>query len=390
MTKWPVFALMGLALLLPGMAAAGVYTTSERFEGVIDGSGKVFADYKKFDDTVTDIRRVQIPELYSLLRQRALLATQLSEKAKGGSDPLGGRPANPFERKDLLTEQVQLLDVSAYYLMLDQPSKVIGLLTRDKLGSNFLLYANLGTALQMNGQYEDARLTLSTARSLWPRDWERLDKDQKHLVVDKLGWKQEHFDWYRRAEEFHFKLVLLRVQEQKEKKTGFTLDNLFGTREAPIAFGMKGGKYQGGDMAEEELKRLPKDALEIVAQLSLWLPNDDRITWLLAEILNAEGAKLKDIRQKHAKVSDARDILLSLKMQNKSSPEIRGHLRVLEEWVVLHRPVMPTPNLDQNQQDASNPLPPWQIFSVGMAVGIVVALLGYWQVREFVRPRQRQ
>src|SRR5207244_12073881 len=57
----------------------------------------------------------------------------------------------------------------------------------------------------------------------------------------------------------------------------------------PLRFVGDREKYEAGSIARAEKAKLPPDAVEIVEQLLIWLPHDDRLFWLLGELLNARG-----------------------------------------------------------------------------------------------------
>lgn len=84
-----------------------------------------------------------------------------------------------------------------------------------------------------------------------------------------------------KAEQLHLKLVQLRKREEPGTQK---LDDLFGVR-----FVGPEGKYQPGQLARSEQKKLPADAVAQVQQLALWLPADGRLLWLMAELAAASG-----------------------------------------------------------------------------------------------------
>src|SRR5262249_15331003 len=80
----------------------------------------------------------------------------------------------------------------------------------------------------------------------------------------------------------------LRARETLSRSTnaagaGEALDDLFGVR-----FVGPSGEFQAGRMPPDEKKKLPADAIAIVQQLLLWFPADNRLYWLLGELLNAQ------------------------------------------------------------------------------------------------------
>jgi hypothetical protein len=83
------------------------------------------------------------------------------------------------------------------------------------------------------------------------------------------------------AEKLHLKLVRLR---EREKSGTQTLDDLFGVRYQ----GPK-GEYAPGRVSDEARKKLPSAAAALTQQLALWLPDDSRLLWHLAELANAHG-----------------------------------------------------------------------------------------------------
>src|SRR5207245_833790 len=80
-------------------------------------------------------------------------------------------------------------------------------------------------------------------------------------------------------EEYHLKMVRLRIRQGK-----LDFDDLFGVR-----FLNDKGAYEPGAMAKTEWDKLPTRAVAIVQQLALWLPQDGRLLWQLAELANATG-----------------------------------------------------------------------------------------------------
>jgi hypothetical protein len=49
------------------------------------------------------------------------------------------------------------------------------------------------------------------------------------------------------------------------------------------------GRYEAGKIAASERAKLPPDAVAIVQQLLIWLPDDTLLYWQYGELLNANG-----------------------------------------------------------------------------------------------------
>jgi hypothetical protein len=160
--------------------------------------------------------------------------------------------------KDRALAADEAADLGGLYLRLNEISRALEVLRpaqRDN-PTNYRLAANLGTAWQLNGDYDKAASLLQEAVKLAPGK-------------------------YQKAEELHLKLVRLRAREDKGTQT---LDNLFG-----IQYVGESGKYEPGKLAAEQQKKLPSDAVAQVQLLALWLPHDARLLWQLAELANANG-----------------------------------------------------------------------------------------------------
>ena len=149
-------------------------------------------------------------------------------------------------------------DLGALYLRLGEVGKALEVMRpaqRDH-PEHFHLTANLGTAWQMHGDWQQAASFLKEAVRLAP------GKVQK-------------------AEELQLKLVKLRAKEDKNAQG---LDALFDAQ-----FVGPDGKFEAGKLGPDQRKALPADAVAQVQQLALWLPADARLLWLLAELANAHG-----------------------------------------------------------------------------------------------------
>ena len=148
----------------------------------------------------------------------------------------------------------------------------------------------------------------------WPRIW--------------LGWSPEVLAWFRRCEQLNLQLLKSR---QREKEAGLTnwknLDALF----PGVSFVGPNGEYQAGEIAPRYFDKLPREAGLQVLQLWLWNPEDDRLAWLMAELLNAYGNIEGNI--------EVADKILQ-KLGNKGlndRPELRQHRQVLNVAVEMLR-----------------------------------------------------
>jgi hypothetical protein len=159
-------------------------------------------------------------------------------------------------------------------------------------------------------------------------------------------------------------------QREREQRLGqrqwTTTDTLFpGCR-----FVGPSGKYEAGGLALKSQDALPPDASEIVLQLVLWMPFDDRLYWQLGELLNARG-----------EVENALDIFKELiEARNLSNvAELMQHRRALLEvvdgWKKWKEALKETPAFNQDLlaalQLASLPtqLTPGGVGTAGAAAG---------------------
>lgn len=159
------------------------------------------------------------------------------------------------ERKLSADEQA---DLGAIYVRLGELTRAIELLraAQREHPNHFRINANLGTAWHLRGDLDQAALSLEHAVTLSPGK-------------------------YQKAEEYHLKLVRLRLRADQNSQD---LDDLFGVR-----FVDGKGDYTPGKLAAAEAKKLPSNAAAIVQQLGLSLPTDGRLLWQLAELANAHG-----------------------------------------------------------------------------------------------------
>src|SRR5262249_33451320 len=100
-------------------------------------------------------------------------------------------------------------------------------------------------------------------------------------------------------------------------RTPETVDALFGR----VRFVGPGGEYQPGVIALDQLDELPVESVPVVTQLVLWFPFDNRLYWLLAELLNA-----------HPEPDKALTLMKDLSFGRRfNTPEFLAHRRVLLE-----------------------------------------------------------
>ncbi|HLW64094.1 MAG TPA: DUF3299 domain-containing protein [Gemmataceae bacterium] len=238
--------------------------------------------------------------------------------------PAKGLPPSPFqteyrsalarlEKKEKLSAD-EIADLGALYIRLGQPGKAVEILrpAQRQHPEHFRIAANLGAAWQLQGDLAQAAECLREAVKLAP---------------PKL----------RVFEEYHLKLVRLRLQSPKDSQQ---VDDLFG-----VKYVGEKGAFEPGTIAAQERKKLPANAVAIVQQLALWLPADTRLLWQLADLANADGdirtasaifdglvtefaQTAPELRQRRQQLKALADALPSAAQGNAARTVHEGHQRI--------------------------------------------------------------
>lgn len=196
-----------------------------------------------------------------LLDHRSLRAIAVERPGNLPPSPLRDDYLVAADRLEKLARTQELkadeaADLGALLVRLGKPERAVAVLlpAARKHPEHFRIAANLGTAFQLTGDLERAAVYLEEAVRLAP---------------EKL----------RDFENWHLKLVRLRLKEGRAANKPTAVDDLFGVT------------YDGapGKMADDQRKKLPADAVAVVQQLALWLPADGRLLWQLGELSNAHG-----------------------------------------------------------------------------------------------------
>jgi tetratricopeptide (TPR) repeat protein len=314
--------------------------------------------FSHFRDALSDLRTIGLEQPPISPKRKHYLARRDELLAK--------------DRRGNLTVE-ERVNLSEYLIRLGQYEKAVEVLTPTAAQErrNFMVFANLATANQYAGRLDRAIGYLPTVRDIWPQEWPGLSKEQ--------------LEWYRRVEKYHLDLAKLRYREiAGGAKPPNSLDNLFGT----VRFVGESGQYEAGTLAAKEREKLPKDALAIVQQLQMWLPEDTRLYWLIGELYNAEG----DV-EAAAKIFD--DCVWGRRFDN---TELREHLKIVQAAKPKAGPLEFEPRAASSGQKAEpkdlDARPSWlpetkQLILVGGVAGLLVLGLVYLQVREFRRRRKQ-
>jgi hypothetical protein len=283
----------------------------------------------------------------------------------------------------------------------------------------FLLFANLAATYHGLAESEQQPLYFDQA----------IAYQKRALAVWPDAYPMWRFDWvgqnYRRTELFYLRLLEVRREEQRRRPTarGFEqVDDLF----SGVKFVGPGGEYQAGKIARESWDLLPPDALQIVVQLIYWFPFDDRLYWLYGEIRNSHnqvreahavlnelvsGRNLRNVRDlnRHRLVlqeaAEHIDAVLAAIAKNPSvTPYLvmaltpRGSVAISPGFgSALLETASPAveyyvQEMAQRQQQEQMGKPPsepprgqreWGAIFGGFLLGILVGILGVWQVRQW-------
>ena len=266
---------------------------------------------------------------------------------------------------------------------------------------NIILHSHFATAHFLSPNPADhakAPGLMKDCLTMWPEEWKDLD-EQRQAFLRKQGWGEGLFEQNRKYEVYLHKLMQLR----RKAPAGLALDPLFGSKEKPVSFVDEKGKYQAGQIPVSEREKLPGDAIEIVEQLSVWMPADPRLYWLLAELFNATAMSRSNPEQRYDYIKAASMIMneISNNMRKKDVPQdLTDHLAVIDSY--LRTNDRPTPNLaavteivkqgDKKDQDNSKLDSDlwWRTVIVAFLSGLALGLFTIWQYQEMRRRRQAQ
>jgi tetratricopeptide (TPR) repeat protein len=279
------------ALLLPcGSVRAGLYNTAEPSLYPLPRS------FPQFQSVRGDLQSVAVerPGAPNPLREHYLKQTAALE-AKGRAGNL------------TVEDRVNL---GAYYVRLLRFEEAVRVLSAAEAQEpdNFMVLGNLATANYLADPQDPARLDRAIAEEeqalkAWPVVWP--------------GLTDVELTWYRRAERCFLILLQQRRHEARLQagRPPQTLDDLFHVR-----FVGPSGQYEAGTLAPSQVDALPVERVPLVSQLLLWLPFDNRLYWLLAELLNAQGD-----------IDGAVRIMDVLVATNFNTPELWAHRKVLRQ-----------------------------------------------------------
>lgn len=398
--RWILLALLALGVwLVPaGFVQAGLYNTESPLFRTFP------ANHQQFQAQLSDLRSVIRIDPPSQVRVSFLKrVAELEAKGHDGTLTVEDR-----------------VNLSCYYILLsnaaqprfEEATRVLEAVPQED--RNFMVLGNLATAHQMADRGERAESYLLQSLRNFPVVW--------------LGWTSRQLLWFNRVERYHLTLVQARMRDSRQpalRELG--VDNLF----PGLRFVGPSGEYEAGALAADQWARLPQDAMNLVTQLVLWLPHDDRLYWLLAELINAGGDFVM--------AADYLDELVT-KRGYTASRELKQHRIILREaarlaatlknardWILEKQSDGPIPlveamlpygvgplldtialvsALDRAMKETppekppvAEPAPPaagppaiswslnWPQIGVSFAAGIVLTLLFSWQLRESRRRR---
>jgi hypothetical protein len=375
-------------LVASGPLGAGVYNTTESpFLPPVD----------KIDYFVSELRGIPAPANVPV-RPGTLRYVYLNQLADLEARAREGPLTTPDR-----------VNLGACYIRLQRDADAIRVLQAGDL-KHFLILANLATAYQGMGQLDRAIAYQNQALQAWPTVW--------------AGWSRTELIWYRRAERYYLKLLQLRQREQPDARGGpvrvQAVDPLFVERDG-TKFRLEGQNgYEAGILPYETQAELPPDAFQIALQLVLWQPFDDRLYWLLGEVLNGYGqieaaAKILDNLVAQRQRSDIRALMQHRKvllaarafLEKWADPKVRAALfAVVTPRGTLLPPVVGDVSHESaalapffvQQVPAPEPSQPtlaaasrwaldWRQLCVGFGSGILVAVFGGFQWQEWRRRR---
>ena len=353
-----ILAIMSVTAFPKSPLQAGLYLPAAPTQGP-EVSGQAikpfpFSQFRR--DVLEDLLRVGNPQPPESAARQKFLKSKDELQAK--------------QRRVLLSQEEQV-NLSGYLIRLRQFQEAIDLLTpaATRECRNFMIFSNLATAEQQIGHFERAISHLGQAQDVWPSTWP--------------GMTAEQLRWYRQVERYQLRLLRQRWAETRRLgKPPSGLDPLFTKDGQPVQYIGDNGQYEVGKIAAIERDKLPPDALAIVQQLLIWLPDDVLLYWQMGELLNATG----DVTSAATVFDDC------VWRRRLDDPELRQHRQVVAE-VAQAKSQEPATEPD-NVEESPGPtaVSAWlpdrnKLWTVGSIFAIIVLVMIYFQIREFRRRR---
>jgi len=307
-------------------------------------------------NVLEDLLQIGSPQLPESKMRKGFLAARDHLQAKS--------------RREELTEE-EKVNLSGYLVRLRQYQEAVDLLTpvatRDC--RNFMIFANLATAEQQAGQLERAVNHLEQALDVWPQEWQNLNAEQLR--------------WYQQAEKYHLILVRHRwTQTRRSAPAQPGLDPLFVKDGQPVRYVGDGGQYEAGKINAVQQAKLPPDAMAIVQQLLIWLPDDTLLYWQFGELLNASGDT----------ASAARVLDDCVWRRRLDAPDLKQHRQIVTEAAQSKSQESDLSSEPGEQASSSASAYSWlpdrnKLLVAGTIFALIVVILVYFQVREIRRRR---
>ena len=388
--------ILGLVCLGPGTATAGVYNPGESDEAA------TYPDFingppgKDFREVVMNLRIIPLkqPEADKPVRRRYVFMEEMISRAG---------PGGLKSPEDRLQASAVLIRRRKF----DEAEQLLRPLALSPEGrDNIPIQSNFAACLHMKGDLANARDTLrAVLNDHWPEDWSTLSEPRQRYL-ERVGWNEHLYHNYRVCDRYYLKLLTLRFRERikkQESKSPLQLpDAIFDDGKdppMPVRFVGESGSYKAGTIAAAEKAKLPRDApdaLAIVQQLVVWMPDDLRLYWLLGDLYNAQGGKngILSALQIFSELYTGLELSKDTAVSEETRSQLKERLKVLsaaKEVIDAEAAKDFNKKFDElDKRDGAALQVDWSTVAISFGVGFLLALFVVWQVREIQRRRARR
>jgi tetratricopeptide (TPR) repeat protein len=299
----------------------------------------------------------------------------------------------------------QKLNYTNVLIRRNKPDEAVQYLLRmvDEFPDHFLVLSHCASAHFLGSRefHPKAAFYMKKALKQWPKTWDDL-KEHDQRFLENFGWDRKDFEDYRLYETYFERLILHRNDEEKKlarkEAVPVVVDPIFvDVNGKPLRFGNEQGEFEPGQLAQAEKDKLPRNAVEVVEQLLMWKPHDDRLLWLLGEAFNASAVQETVQKTKNELIRSAAAIFKSLDTKSfkqgldfPGKAEIaRRHEKLAEFVGKMSGPDLPDLKLpdDQPKNDFTRDQF-WRAIGVSFITGLAVGIFALWQWQEVRRRKQ--